>query len=84
MSIVLDFDEELLSKLPLGPGERERHMRIELACRYYQSGWLSFSEAAHLAGVDQFSFGKQLAERKIPRQYGMTEALEDLENARRK
>jgi len=43
------MDEELLARLPLGPGERERHMQIELACRYYANGWLSFAQAARLA-----------------------------------
>jgi len=37
MSITLEFDEEVLAGLPLGPGERERHMQIELACRFYLS-----------------------------------------------
>ena len=33
MSITLDFDEQALNSLPLGPGERERHMQIELTRR---------------------------------------------------
>jgi hypothetical protein len=33
------LDETILAGLPLGPGERERHMQIELACRYYAKGW---------------------------------------------
>lgn len=71
MSVTLNFDEQALASLPLAPGERERHMQIELACRYYEKRWLSLA------------FGVQLAERGIPRQYGMTEALEDLAHAGR-
>ncbi len=83
MSVTLDLDEESLASLPLGPGERERHMQIELACRYYASGWLSFAQAARLAALDQYAFGVQLGERGIPRQYGLTEAQEDIAHARR-
>jgi predicted HTH domain antitoxin len=82
MSIILDVDEAVLRALPLAPGERERHMQIELAARYYARGWLNFGRAAHMAGLDQFAFGCELAERGIPRHYGVTEALEDLADAR--
>jgi predicted HTH domain antitoxin len=84
VSIILNFDEDALASLPLGPGERERHMQIELACRYYASGWLSFGQAARLASLDHFAFGVQLADRGIARQYGLAEAQEDLAHARRK
>jgi hypothetical protein len=52
VSVILDFDEQALSSLPLQPGERERHMQIELACRYYAKGWLSFGQGARMAGLD--------------------------------
>jgi predicted HTH domain antitoxin len=83
MSITLELDEQTLAHLPLGPGERERHMQIELACRYYGRGWLSFSQAARLAALDHYAFGVELGERGIPRQYGLTEAQEDIAHARR-
>lgn len=83
MSVTLEMDEEMLAALPLGPGERERHMQIELACRYYANGWLTLAQAARLAGLDHFSMGVALGERGIPRNYGLTEALEDMAHARR-
>jgi predicted HTH domain antitoxin len=83
MSITLEFDDAVLASLPLGPGERERHMQIELACRYYAQGWLSLAQAARLAGLDHYAFGVELGERGIPRQYGLTEAQEDIAHARR-
>jgi predicted HTH domain antitoxin len=83
MSITLEIDEKTLASLPLGPGERERHMQIELACRFYAKGWLSLGQAARMAGLDHFAFGIALAERDIPRQYGLTEAQEDLAYALR-
>lgn len=81
--MILELDEQALASLPLGPGERERHMQIELACRYYAKGWLTFAQAARLAGLDHFAFGVELGERQIPRQYGLTEAMEDVAHARR-
>jgi predicted HTH domain antitoxin len=83
VSITLEFDEQTLASLPLGPGERERHMQIELACRYYACGWISLGQAARLAGLDHHTLGVALAERGISRQYGLTEAQEDLAHARR-
>ena len=69
MSITLELDEESLRMLPLGPGERERHMQIELACRYYARGWMTFGQAARMAGLDHFAFAVELAERGIARDY---------------
>lgn len=83
MSVTLDFDEQDLASLPLQPGERERHMQIELACRFYASGWLSLAQGANMARLDHFAFGVALAERGIPRQYGITEAMEDVAHAGR-
>ena len=82
MSITLELDEESLRMLPLGPGERERHMQIELACRYYARGWLTLGQAARMAGLDHFAFAVELAERGIARDYTITEAAEDLAHAR--
>lgn len=75
MSITLEFDEQALASLPLGPGERERLMQIELACRFYANGWLTLGQGARLANLDQYAFGVALAERGIPRHY----TLEDLD-----
>jgi predicted HTH domain antitoxin len=83
MSVTLDFDEQVLASLPLGPGERERHMQIELACRFYANGWLTSAQGAQITGLDQFAVGVSLAERGIPRHYGTTQALKDVAHARR-
>ena len=81
MSIALEVEDAVLRQLPLGPGERERHMQIELAARYYARGWLSLGRAATMAGLDHFAFGCELAERNIPRNYDLSGALEDIEDA---
>ena len=83
MGITLNLDDNALASLPLQAGERERHMQIELACRYYAKGWLSFAQGARMAELDHYAFAVELAERHIPRQYGLTEALEDVAHARR-
>ena len=83
MSITLEVDDLPLSALPLGPGERERHMQIELACRYYAKRWLSLGQASRMAGLDHFAFACELAERDIPRDYTIEEAIEDVAHARR-
>jgi predicted HTH domain antitoxin len=82
VSITLEVEDSVLDALPLAAGERERHMQIELASRYYAKGWLTFGRAALMAGLDQYAFACELAERGIPRDYGLTEALEDLADAR--
>ena len=81
MSITLDLDEQALASLPLQPGERERHMQIELACRFYASGWLSLGQASRMAKLDRYAFGVALAERGIPRQYGLDDLDADLRYA---
>jgi predicted HTH domain antitoxin len=82
MSITLDLDEPALATLPFGPGERERLMQIELAGRFYASGWLTLGMGARLAHLDHFAFGVALAERGLARQSGLTEAPADLAHAR--
>jgi len=58
-------------------------MQIELACRYYAKGWLSFGQGTKMAALDHHAFACELAERDIPRNYTMEEALEDVAQARR-
>ena len=81
MSITLDFDEQTLASLPLQPGERERRMQIELACRFYAKGWLSLGQAARMANLDRYALGAALAERDIPRQYTTFDLEADLRYA---
>ena len=57
MNITLELDEQTLTCLPLGPGERERHMQIELACRFYANGGCSLGQAARLVKLDRYALG---------------------------
>jgi predicted HTH domain antitoxin len=79
MSITLDLDEQALASLTFGPGERERHKQIELACRFYANGWLSLGQAARMAKLDRYTFGVALGERSIPRQYNTDDLDADLQ-----
>jgi len=45
MSISLDLEDQALASLPLAPGERDGHMQIELACRFYANRGLSPGQA---------------------------------------
>ncbi len=81
MSVTLQIDEQDLASLPLGPGERERHMAVELACRYYANGWLTLGQAARMSRLDRHAFGAALGERGIPRQYGPDDLEADLRYA---
>ena len=81
MSVTLEIDEQALASLPLGPGERERHMAIELACRYYANGWLTLGQAARMAKLDRYALGVALGERGIPRQYNLDDLEADLRYA---
>jgi predicted HTH domain antitoxin len=78
MSVTLDMDEPALASLPPGPGQRERHMQIELACRFYASGWLTLGQGARMAKLDLSAFGLQLAERHLPRHYSQSDLDADL------
>ena len=83
MQITLNLDEKALAALPLAPGERERLMEIELACRFYANGWLTLGQAAAMAQLDRYAFGAALGERGIPRDYGPSDLVDDLQYAGR-
>ncbi len=56
-------------------------MQIELACRFYAKGWLSLGQGARMAQLDRYTFGAELAERGIPRQYTGEDLEADLRYA---
>ena len=74
------FSNNFLSRPATGSGTCKSSWPV---ATYYGRGWLSLGQAARLARLDQFAFGAELAERGIPRNYGVNEALEDLADARR-
>jgi predicted HTH domain antitoxin len=81
VSITLDLDDDAMASVPLTPAERQRHIEIELACRFYAKGWLSIGQAARMAKLDRYAFGVALAERGIPRQYSSDDLDADLRYA---
>ena len=58
-------------------------MHIELACRYDAKRWLSIGQVVRMAKLDHFAFACELAERDIPRDDTLEEALEDVPHASR-
>ena len=55
-------------------GMDEREARIEIACRWFDTGKLTIGHAAHLAGMGEAEFEKELEARGIPR-YRYTEEM---------
>lgn len=52
--------------------------RIELACGLYAAWQVSSGQGARIAGLPRIGFWKELARRKIPRQYGPEDLEHDL------
>ena len=57
-------------------GIDERGAQIEIACRWFDEGKLSFGHAARLAGLGDTDFERQLESRGIPRYRYTDEMLE--------
>jgi predicted HTH domain antitoxin len=57
-------------------GLSEPEARLEIACRWFDEGRLSFSHAAHFAHLDKPEFEAQLEQRGIPR-FRYTEEMLD-------
>lgn len=83
MDLTLRIPDEVARALPLPEEERESRLQTEMACLLYAKGWLSFGQAARVAGCDHHRFSLELGDRDIPRQYTEAEAEHDLEYARR-
>ncbi len=82
MSMTLDIPEEVLAAIPVPESERERYLRLEIACSLYLRDLLSLGKAAELAGLSRMDFGKEVGERGIPRHYTEEELASDLAYAR--
>lgn len=49
-------------------GLSEAEAKLEIACRWFDAGTLSFGRAAAFAGMDEIRFEQELQRRDIPRQ----------------
>lgn len=58
-------------------GLSEQEAKIEIACRWFDEGKLSFGHAARLAGLGEIEFEYQLEHRHIPRHRCTQEMLEN-------
>jgi len=83
MQLTLDIPDDVLRSLPV-PREEQRHrLQTEMACLLYAKGWLSFGQAARVAGMDQHRFGLELGDRSIARHYSAQDVEDDLAYASR-
>jgi predicted HTH domain antitoxin len=65
-------------------GMNEQEARVEIACRWFDAGKLSFGHAAGFAGLSALDFEAQLEQRGLPRQRYTDEMLErDIETLKK-
>jgi predicted HTH domain antitoxin len=65
-------------------GLSESEAKMEIACRWFDAGTLSFGRAAAFAGVEEIEFERQLQQRNIPRYRYTEEKLEtDIESLKK-
>jgi len=74
----ITIDDKLLEGANLSPAE----LRIGLAVGLYAARRLSLGRAARLAGVSQPEFQRELARRRVPLNYDVTEFEADLQTLR--
>jgi predicted HTH domain antitoxin len=55
----------------------ESEARVEVACRFFDAGRLSFGHAADAAGLSHIEFSDALAKRSIPRYRYTSEDLRE-------
>ena len=83
MQLTLEIPDELLRALPVPREEQQRRLQTELACLLYAKGWLSFGQAARVAGLEHHRFGLELGDRNISRHYSAADVEDDLAYASR-
>jgi predicted HTH domain antitoxin len=57
-------------------GIDEHEARLEIACRWFDTGKLSFGHAAAFAGLSEIDFEAQLEQRGLPRHRYTAEMLD--------
>lgn len=74
--MALIISDTTLSKVRLSADE----LLVDLACYLYDKKRMSMGQARHLAGLDQISFQKELAQRDIYIHYTEEDLEKDLQN----
>jgi len=65
-------------------GMTEPEAKLEIACRWFDAGTLSFGRAAAFAGVAEIEFERQFQSRNIPRYRYTDEGLQAIVEALKK
>jgi predicted HTH domain antitoxin len=78
MTTTTDFivPKEILQSVKMSPQE----MAVEIAVYLYEKERLTLGQAKRLAGLDQISFQKELAERNVYLRIREKDVLQDVEN----
>ncbi|MCW5552412.1 MAG: UPF0175 family protein [Verrucomicrobiae bacterium] len=59
-TLTLDYPESLPDSLQLSPGEFEQEAKLAMAVKLFETGWLSSTQAAALAGLPKVVFLHEL------------------------
>jgi len=78
MALQISISDSIVQALRLPEQRIEQELRRELAIALYAQDILSFGKARELAEMDQYEFGRLLAQRKVERHYGLAELDDDL------
>jgi len=82
MTIHIPVDEKWLSAAGVSPSEAENEFRVILATRLFETGRLTLSQSAEMAGMDLWRFADHLRSQGISiTNLSEDELLDDLRTA---
>ena len=79
-NFVIEIPEFSLRQAKITRENWKKELKKELAIQLYRDGILSYANSAKLAEMDKVDFHFLLGEKKVQRQYDLTDYEEDKEN----
>ena len=79
MSVVIEMPEPVWQAIKLPEKEVPARLRRELAICLYAKQLLGFGKARELAGLSAWEFHALLADERVPHNYGVDDAAQDLD-----
>jgi predicted HTH domain antitoxin len=79
-NFVIEIPEFILRQAKITRENWKKELKKELAIQLYRDGILSYANSAKLAEMDKVDFHFLLGEKKVQRQYDLTDYEEDKEN----
>jgi predicted HTH domain antitoxin len=81
-ALSVEIPESISLSIKIPAPELKARLKVELAIRLYQKGFLGFGKARQLAGLNKWQFQETLAKENIPLNYDLEELERDLETLR--